>query len=55
MDMEFPRYINDMQHEAGYDAYITGISFLKLLSYVGKYLLSEYMCILWYVDTMVLL
>lgn len=53
MDMEFPRYINDMQHEAGYDAYITGISFLKLLSYVGKP--SEYMCILRYVDTMVLL
>ncbi|KAI9323594.1 ribonuclease H-like domain-containing protein [Dichotomocladium elegans] len=34
MAMEFPRYINDMAHEAGYDAYITGAAFLKIHSYM---------------------
>ncbi|ORY97393.1 CAF1 family ribonuclease-domain-containing protein [Syncephalastrum racemosum] len=34
MHMEFPRYINEKAHEAGYDAYITGSVFLKLHSYL---------------------
>lgn len=37
MHMEFPRYINEKAHEAGYDAYITGSVFLKLHSYLGKH------------------
>ncbi|KAI8145513.1 CAF1 family ribonuclease-domain-containing protein [Fennellomyces sp. T-0311] len=34
MSIEFPRYLNSMEHEAGYDAYITGLVFLKLHSYL---------------------
>lgn len=33
---EFPRYITEMAHEAGYDAYMTGSVFLKLTSYLDK-------------------
>lgn len=36
MHMEFPRYLNDKEHEAGYDAYVTGLVFLKLHSYLGN-------------------
>lgn len=33
---EFPRYITEMAHEAGYDAYMTGFVFLKLTAYLDK-------------------
>ncbi|GAA5813345.1 hypothetical protein MFLAVUS_006822 [Mucor flavus] len=36
MHPEFPRYITDMAHEAGYDAYMTGAAFLKLTSFLDK-------------------
>ncbi|KAI8994548.1 ribonuclease H-like domain-containing protein [Pilobolus umbonatus] len=36
MHTAFPRYLTDMAHEAGYDAYITGVSFLKLTSYLDQ-------------------
>ncbi|KAG2228303.1 hypothetical protein INT45_011095 [Circinella minor] len=34
MSIEFPRYLHDKEHEAGYDAYITGLVLLKLHSYL---------------------
>ncbi|CAO3613665.1 unnamed protein product [Cunninghamella blakesleeana] len=34
MDWEYPRYLTDKAHEAGYDAYITGTVFIKMLSYL---------------------
>lgn len=36
MHPEFPRYITEMAHEAGYDAYMTGAVFLKLTSFLDK-------------------
>lgn len=36
MHPEFPRYLTEMAHEAGYDAYMTGAVFLKLTSYLDK-------------------
>ncbi|KAF7723583.1 hypothetical protein EC973_001824 [Apophysomyces ossiformis] len=36
MDREFPRYLTEMAHEAGWDAYMTGAVFLKLVSYLEK-------------------
>ncbi|KAI8979260.1 ribonuclease H-like domain-containing protein [Mycotypha africana] len=33
---EFPRYLTEMAHEAGYDAYMTGFVFLKLLGFLDK-------------------
>ncbi|KAI9305754.1 ribonuclease H-like domain-containing protein [Cunninghamella echinulata] len=34
MHWEYPRYLTDKAHEAGYDAYITGTVFIKMLSYL---------------------
>ncbi|KAG0193270.1 hypothetical protein DFQ28_005888 [Apophysomyces sp. BC1034] len=34
MDWEFPRYLTEKAHEAGWDAYMTGAVFLKLVSYL---------------------
>ncbi|CAO3643359.1 unnamed protein product [Cunninghamella echinulata] len=34
MHWEYPRYITDKAHEAGYDAYITGTVFIKMFSYL---------------------
>lgn len=36
MDWEYPRYLTDKAHEAGYDAYITGTVFIKMLSYLSN-------------------
>jgi poly(A)-specific ribonuclease len=36
MHSEFPRYLTEMAHEAGYDAYMTGTVFLKLVSYLDN-------------------
>lgn len=36
MHSEFPRYLTEMAHEAGYDAFMTGAVFLKLTSYLDK-------------------
>lgn len=32
----FPRYLTEMAHEAGYDAFMTGFVFLKLVAYLDK-------------------
>ncbi|KAL7319386.1 hypothetical protein PS15m_002525 [Mucor circinelloides] len=32
----FPRYLTEMAHEAGYDAFMTGSVFLKLVAYLDK-------------------
>ncbi|KAI9270549.1 ribonuclease H-like domain-containing protein [Phascolomyces articulosus] len=34
MSIEFPRYLHDKEHEAGYDAYVTGLVLLKLHSHL---------------------
>lgn len=36
MHQAFPRYITEMAHEAGYDAFMTGAAFLKLTSFLDK-------------------
>ncbi|KAI8085176.1 ribonuclease H-like domain-containing protein [Halteromyces radiatus] len=36
VDWEYPRYLEEKAHEAGYDAYLTGTVFLKLLSYLKE-------------------
>ncbi|KAI8887857.1 CAF1-domain-containing protein [Backusella circina FSU 941] len=36
MHPEFPRYLTEMAHEAGYDAFMTGAVFLKLVSAMDK-------------------
>lgn len=36
MHPEFPRYLTEMAHEAGYDAFMTGAVFLKLTSFLDK-------------------
>jgi hypothetical protein len=36
MDWEFPRYLEEKAHEAGYDAYMTGTVFIKRVSFLGK-------------------
>ncbi|KAI7889260.1 ribonuclease H-like domain-containing protein [Mucor mucedo] len=36
MHPAFPRYLTEMAHEAGYDAFMTGAVFLKLTSYLDK-------------------
>lgn len=36
MHQEFPRYLTEMAHEAGYDAYMTGAAFIKMISYLDK-------------------
>ncbi|KAI9481156.1 MAG: ribonuclease H-like domain-containing protein [Benjaminiella poitrasii] len=36
MHPAFPRYLTDMAHEAGWDAFMTGFVFLKLVSYLDK-------------------
>ncbi|KAI7902881.1 ribonuclease H-like domain-containing protein [Cokeromyces recurvatus] len=36
MHPAFPRYLTDMAHEAGCDAYMTGFVFLKLVSFLDK-------------------
>ncbi|ORZ15323.1 ribonuclease H-like domain-containing protein [Absidia repens] len=36
MDWEFPRYIEQKAHEAGYDAYMTGTAFIKMVSYLDS-------------------
>ncbi|CAO3593043.1 unnamed protein product [Absidia cylindrospora] len=36
MDWEFPRYIEEKAHEAGYDAYMTGTAFIKMVSYLDS-------------------
>lgn len=36
MHSEFPRYLTEMAHEAGYDAYMTGAVFLKLVAYLDS-------------------
>jgi poly(A)-specific ribonuclease len=36
MHPEFPRYLTEMAHEAGYDAFMTGSVFLKLTSFLDK-------------------
>jgi hypothetical protein len=37
-DNEFTRYMNDNKyyHEAGYDAYCTGLNLIRMLLYIGK-------------------
>lgn len=32
----FPRYLTEMAHEAGYDAFMTGFVYLKLVAYLDK-------------------
>ncbi|CAO3684047.1 unnamed protein product [Rhizopus stolonifer] len=34
MHPQFPRYLNEKAHEAGYDAFMTGAAFLRLVSYL---------------------
>ncbi|KAI9010900.1 ribonuclease H-like domain-containing protein [Phycomyces nitens] len=36
MDWEFPRYLTEKAHEAGYDAFMTGSVFLKMVSFLDK-------------------
>lgn len=36
MHSGFPRYLTEMAHEAGYDAFMTGFVFLKLVAYLDK-------------------
>lgn len=36
MHAKFPRYLTEMAHEAGYDAYMTGAVFLKLIAYLDS-------------------
>lgn len=36
MHQEFPRYLTEMAHEAGYDAFMTGAAFIKMISYLDK-------------------
>ncbi|KAI8342104.1 ribonuclease H-like domain-containing protein [Chlamydoabsidia padenii] len=37
MDWEYPRYLEDKAHEAGYDAYMTGTVFIKMISYLDSH------------------
>ncbi|KAG1458204.1 hypothetical protein G6F46_003316 [Rhizopus delemar] len=36
MHPQFPRYLTEKAHEAGYDAFMTGAAFLRLTSYLDK-------------------
>ncbi|KAI8377183.1 ribonuclease H-like domain-containing protein [Choanephora cucurbitarum] len=36
MHAEFPRYLTEMAHEAGYDAFMTGAVFLKMVGYLDE-------------------
>lgn len=43
MHWVYPRYITDKAHEAGFDAYITGTVFIKMLSYLGnQYMFTDF-------------